>query len=279
MDGPRRRCHGRSSGVCDRRSQHGPQVTYPLDGRRALLTGASAGIGRATALQLAADGARLACVDIDTAGVEGVVAEIVSRGGEAIAITADVTNEQAIGDAVAQARMAFGGVDAIVANAAVQLVGKDAPVHALEMDVWNATIAVNLTGVFLTCKYGIRELLAAGGGSVVCITSGTAFYGLARGFDAYSASKGGVAALIRVMAADYAGDRIRVNGVVPGFTDTPMTAPFLVGEGMRDAATRIPLGRIGDPREIAPVISFLLSDAASYVTGAIWTADGGQTAI
>jgi NAD(P)-dependent dehydrogenase (short-subunit alcohol dehydrogenase family) len=96
----------------------------------------------------------------------------------------------------------------------------------------------------------------------------------------YSASKGGVAALVRVMAADYASGGIRVNGVVPGFTDTPMTRPFLADEQQRDALlSGIPLGRPGAPGEVAPVISFLLSDAASYVTGAIWVADGGQTAI
>jgi NAD(P)-dependent dehydrogenase (short-subunit alcohol dehydrogenase family) len=244
-----------------------------------LLTGAGAGIGRATALQLAADGALVACVDIDARAAESTAVSICDAGGTGIAITADVTSEQAMADAVAQASDAFGGLDALVANAAVQLVGQDAPVHELDTSVWDATIAVNLTGVFLTCKYGIRELLAAGGGSVVCVTSGTAFYGLARGFDAYSASKGGIAALLRVMATDYAPYGIRVNGVVPGFTDTPMTAPFLTGDGRDTAADRIPIGRIGRPDEIAPIISFLLSDSASYVTGAIWTADGGQTTV
>jgi glucose 1-dehydrogenase len=112
------------------------------------------------------------------------------------------------------------------------------------------------------------------------VTSGTGLYGLAPGFDAYSASKGGVAALVRVMAADYALRGIRVNGVVPGFTDTPMTRPFTDDEEKLGALTSgIPLRRPGTPEEVAPVISFLLSDSAAYVTGAIWVADGGQTAI
>jgi NAD(P)-dependent dehydrogenase (short-subunit alcohol dehydrogenase family) len=112
------------------------------------------------------------------------------------------------------------------------------------------------------------------------VTSGTGLYGIAPGFDAYSASKGGVAALVRVMAADYAPRGIRVNGVVPGFTDTPMTRSFTDDDDKREVLVRgIPLGRPGTPDEVAPVISFLMSPSAAYVTGAIWVADGGQTAI
>jgi NAD(P)-dependent dehydrogenase (short-subunit alcohol dehydrogenase family) len=252
----------------------------PLDGRRALVTGAGSGIGRATALRLAADGARVACLDIDGAAGEATAAAIRQAGGKAVASPADVRDENAVADAVGQARTALGGLDSLVANAAVQLVGRDAPVHELSLEAWQQTLAVNLTGVFLTCKYGIRELLAEGGGAVVCTVSGTAMYGLARGFDAYSASKGGVAALVRVMAADYAASGIRVNGVVPGFTDTPMTSSFLRDEaGLAATIAGIPLGRPGTPDDVAPVISFLLSPAACYVTGAIWVADGGQTAI
>jgi NAD(P)-dependent dehydrogenase (short-subunit alcohol dehydrogenase family) len=251
-----------------------------LDGRRALVTGAGSGIGQATALRLAADGAGVACLDIDAAAAQATADAIRAAGGAAVAVAADVRDEDAVAAAVGQARRTLGGLDSLVANAAVQLVGQDAPVHELSLDVWQRTLAVNLTGVFLTCKYGIRELLSAGGGAVVCVVSGTAMYGLARGFDAYSASKGGVAALVRVMAADYAASGIRVNGVVPGFTDTPMTSSFLRDEaGLAATIAGIPLGRPGTPDDVAPVISFLLSPAAAYVTGAIWVADGGQTAV
>ncbi len=255
-------------------------MTLPLAGRRALVTGAGAGIGRATALQLAADGARVACLDVDGLAATSAADQIAAGGGIAVPCQADVSREQEIAAAVAKAARALDGLDCLVANAAIQLVGEDAPVDRLDLDVWNRTLAVNLTGVFLTCKYGIQAVLEGGAGAVVCVTSGTGLYGLAPGFDAYSASKGGVAALVRVMAADYAPRSIRVNGVVPGFTDTPMTQSFTDDEEKLDALNRsIPLRRPGRPEEVAPVISFLLSDSAAYVTGAIWVADGGQTAI
>jgi NAD(P)-dependent dehydrogenase (short-subunit alcohol dehydrogenase family) len=255
-------------------------MTAALGGRRVLVTGAGAGIGRATALRLAADGAGVACLDIDGPAAASVAGEITVAGGVAVAGQADVSSEPQLADAVARAAKALDGLDGVVANAAVQLVGQDAPVDRLDLAVWERTLAVNLTGVFLTCKHGIRELLATGGGAVVCVTSGTGLYGIAPGFDAYSASKGGVAALVRVMAADYAARGIRVNGVVPGFTQTPMTRAFLEDQARLDALTRgIPLRRPGTPDEVAPVISFLLSESAAYVTGAIWVADGGQTAI
>jgi NAD(P)-dependent dehydrogenase (short-subunit alcohol dehydrogenase family) len=137
---------------------------------------------------------------------------------------------------------------------------------------------VNLTGIFLTCKHGIRALLASGGGAVVCTASPTGLYGCAPGYDAYSASKGGVYGLIRVMAADYAADGIRVNGVIPGYTKTPMTN-WVTPEQEEKLVSTIPLGRPGRPEEVAAVMAFLASDETPYVTGAVWAADGGMTAI
>jgi 3-oxoacyl-[acyl-carrier protein] reductase len=156
--------------------------------------------------------------------------------------------------------------------------GEDDRVDRLELAVWQKTIDVNLTGVFLTCKHGIRALLASGGGSIVCTASPTGLYGSAPGLSAYSASKAGVYGLIRAMAAAYAPEGIRVNGIIPGYTKTPMND--YVGERQhRELLRTVPLGRQGLPEEVAEVMLFLASDDAAYVTGAVWAADGGMTAV
>jgi NAD(P)-dependent dehydrogenase (short-subunit alcohol dehydrogenase family) len=238
-----------------------------LSGTRALVTGAASGIGRAVAQRLIAEGARVATVDV-AAGAPGD-----------LALIADVSDEEAVRDAVARAAQALGGLDLIVPNAAVQLT-QDDRADRLGLAAWQRTIDVNLTGAFLTAKHGIVALLGAGGGSVVFVASPAGIYGIARGLDAYSASKGGVAALVRVMAADYAGDRIRVNGVLPGITETPMNDWWIDDPEQRAAIeASVPLGRAAQPDEIAGAVAFLASDDASYVTGALWAIDGGLTAV
>jgi 3-oxoacyl-[acyl-carrier protein] reductase len=235
---------------------------------RALVTGGASGIGRAIAERLSAEGARVATIDLE-AGAPGE-----------LALVADVSDEGAVERAVTEATQALGGLDLVVPNAAVQLTGRDDRADRLDIATWQRTIDVNLTGAFLTAKHGIGALLAGGGGSIVFVASPAGLYGIAPGLDAYSASKAGVAGLVRVMAADYAADGIRVNGVLPGITETAMNHWWIEDPEQRAAIeASIPLGRAARPEEIAGAVAFLASSDATYVTGALWAVDGGLTAI
>ena len=240
-----------------------------------MITGAGAGMGWAAAVKLAAEGARVGLLDVDRDGARETAGLV---GEAALVLPADVRDEEQVAAAVDRAVAEWAGLDVVVANAGVQLAGEDDRADRLDLDVWRRTLDVNLTGIFLACKHGIRALLETGGGSVVVTCSPTGLFGCAPGYDAYSASKGGVAGLVRVLAADYAGDGIRVNGVVPGYTETPMTS-WVTPEQHAALLETIPLRRAGRADEVAAVISFLASDEASYTTGAIWAADGGMTAI
>jgi NAD(P)-dependent dehydrogenase (short-subunit alcohol dehydrogenase family) len=247
-----------------------------IQGKRAIITGAGSGMGRAAARRFHAEGARVALIDLDAPALDALVAEL-EGGDDVLALPADVRDESAIEAAVGSAVEAFGGLDIVVGNAGVQLAGQDDRADRLSLEVWRRTVDINLTGMFLICKHGIRALLANGGGTVVCTASPTGLYGCAAGYDAYSASKAGVYGLIRVMAADYA-PSIRINGVIPGYSDTAMTS--WVTPADKEALLRtIPMGRAGTAEEVASVMLYLASDEASYVTGAVWAADGGMTAI
>jgi NAD(P)-dependent dehydrogenase (short-subunit alcohol dehydrogenase family) len=206
-------------------------------------------------------------------------AAIADAAGTAVALAADVADEAQVERAVTKAEETFGGLDTVVANAGILLAGQDDRADRLDVGVWRRVLEVNLTGMFLTCKHGIRALLRRGAGAVVCTASPTGLYGLAPGLDAYSSSKAGVYGLIRVLANDYAAEGIRVNGVIPGYTDTPMNDYVERPAAHERLIATIPLRRQGSAGEVANVIAFLASDEASYVTGAVWAADGGMTAI
>jgi NAD(P)-dependent dehydrogenase (short-subunit alcohol dehydrogenase family) len=251
-----------------------------LEGKRAIITGAGMGMGRATALRFAEEGAKVGLIDIEEAALRQTAEAITAAGGDALPLVADVAVEDQVARAVAGAVARWGGLDVVVANAAVQLIGQDARVHELDAAVWQKTIDINLTGVFHTCKHGIQALLATGGGSVICTASPTSLFGLAPGYDAYSASKAGVLGLVKVMANDYARDGIRVNAVIPGFTDTPLVRKVMENDEWREGLIRtIPMGRPGTAEEVAAMMLFLASDEAAYATGAAFVVDGGITAI
>jgi NAD(P)-dependent dehydrogenase (short-subunit alcohol dehydrogenase family) len=250
-----------------------------LAGKRSVVSGAGSGIGREAARICAREGARVGVLDRNAEAAQATVEEIAAAGGEAVALIADLRDEPQVAGAVEQLREAWGGLDTVIGCAGVQLAGRDDRADRLSLEAWQETIDINLTGMFLLCKHGIGALLEAGaGGSVVLVCSPTGQYGCAPGYDAYSASKAGVYGLVRVLAADYARDGIRVNGVIPGYTLSPMTA--WVSPAEHDALLQtIPMRRAGRPEEVGEVIAVLASDRAAYTTGGVWAADGGMTAI
>lgn len=251
-----------------------------------LVTGAASGIGAAVVLAALRAGAQVAALDVDDEGIDSVVRHAVRRAGaEVLALPTDVSDEAAVADALARCSRELGAPTAVLANAGIELHG---PAHTLPLAGWRRTLDVNLTGAFLTARHAIATMLEAGlRGSVVCTSSPSAFVGFAGGGDAaYAASKGGLSAMVRSLALDYAPAGIRVNAVVPGATDTPLlTAARAPHERaaaherlVRDAGEQIPLGRMGRPDEVAEAVLWLWSDAASYVTGSHLVVDGGLMA-
>ena len=249
-------------------------------GKRAIVTGASAGIGKATALRLAEEGARVALIARRREPLEAVDAEIRQSGGTAMVLTADSSTEDEISNAIDQAAARWGGLDIVGSNAGIELLGQDDRVDRLDLAVWNKLLTTNLTGQFLTCKHGARHLLQTGGGAIVCLGSNVATLGMATNEPAYSASKGGIHAMMKVMAIDYARLNIRVNMVVPGFIDTPMNAPVMKDpKELAYWSNQIPIGRTGTAEECAAAILWLASDEASYCVGTMLVVDGGQASI
>jgi len=250
-----------------------------FSGRRAIVTGASSGIGRATAVRLAREGARVGLIARGREGLDAVAAEI-GPDAEVLVLPADCTDETSIAGAIDAAAAAFGGLDIVVSNAGIELLGQDDRVDRLDVDIWRRLIRNNLDGQFLACKHGARHLLKAGGGAMVLLGSNCGFLGMATNEPAYSASKGGVFAMMRVMAIDYARHGIRVNMVLPGFIDTPMNGPVMADpKELAYWSDQIPIGRAGTSEECASAILWLASDAASYCIGTALTVDGGQASI
>ena len=248
-----------------------------LRGKAALITGAGSGIGRQTALLFAREGARVTVADIDAEAAATTVTAIAEAGGEADAVRADVARAEDCAHMVEAAEQRWGRLDVLFNNAGISHID-DGDAMQTDEEVWDLTVAVNLKGVFLGCKYGIPALQRAGGGAIINTASFVALLGAATPQIAYAASKGGVLALSRELAAVHARERIRVNALCPGPLRTELLMKYLDTEEKRQRRlVHIPIGRFGEAEEIAQAVLFLASDESSFVTGASFVVDGGIT--
>lgn len=250
-----------------------------FDGRVAIVTGAAMGIGEGVARVLAREGAKLALADVADQEGERVAAELRAAGGDAFFQRCDVSREADVQAFVAATVKRYGTIDVLVNNAGI---GVYKTILDATPEEWNRTLAVNLTGVYLVSREVIPHMRAKGRGAVVNVASVHAYQNVAA-TSPYAASKGGVAALTRTMAIDFARDGIRVNAVCPGWIETPLTHRIFREsgdfEGMRrQVAERQLLGRLGTPEDVGWAVAFLASDEASFITGTSLFVDAGLTA-
>ena len=235
----------------------------------AVVTGGASGIGLATTKKLLSEGANVVILDLK------MDEEIINNLGENILyLKCDVSNEENVKNCIEEIIKKFDHIDYLVANAGIG--GSASKPHEVSMDEWNKVISVNQTGIFLLNKYVINEMLKSGKGAVVNTSSMYGLVGSTTSF-AYSASKGAINQMTRSLALTYARDNIRVNAIAPGYVDTPILS--MVPDNIKEAmGNELPIGRLGKDTEIANLICYLLSDDASFITGAIIPIDGGFTA-
>jgi len=242
-----------------------------------IVTGGSSGVGRASAIIFAAQGARVIIGDMNQIGGEETVAIVRAQGGDAFFAVCDVSREDDVAKLVSSAVSRYGKLDGAFNNAGVAPSFLD--LHDVTLEQFNRNIGVNLTGVFLCMKHEIAAMLKSGGGSIVNTSSVAGVVGL-RLHTEYAAAKHGVIGLTKVAAIEYGKQRIRVNAVLPGGVRTPMITSLPdADKGIEQAIAMHPIGRIGEPHEIGDVAAWLLSDSASFVTGSCIAADGGFTAV
>ena len=247
-----------------------------LSGKRAIVTGAASGIGRASAILFASEGASVLAVDLAEDGLEGTRAEIEKLGGKCLIRRADVSDEETVRDLVATCRRELGGLEVCYANAGVS--GGLVPFFELSASEWERVLRVNLIGPFLAIKYAAPAMRDAGSGSIIC-TASVAGLRSGAGGSAYSASKAGVISLVQTASNQLVGTNVRVNAICPGLIETGMTRPIFELARERGSDKKIgqlnPLKRAGQPVEIARMALFLASDDSSYVNGQAYAVDGG----
>lgn len=247
-----------------------PRGRATLDGRVVLVTGASRGIGRAIAGSLAAEGASVVLAARDSARLAEAVEEISGAGGRAEAVSIDVADRSSVAAATARVLETHGRIDGLVNNAGVT---RDNLVLRMKDEDWDAVLATNLTGVFLCTQAVLRPMIKQRSGRIVNITSVVGLMGNA-GQANYAASKAGVVGFTKSVAREVASRSITVNAVAPGFIDTDMTAT-MTDKAKETVTAAIPMGRVGRPEDIAGAVTYLVSDAAAYITGQVLGVDGG----
>ena len=249
-----------------------------LTGKAAIITGAGMGLGRETAMLMAANGARVAVADLDADAARETVELIKRAEGEAVAVIGDATCESDVRRMIDEGAREMGGLNVLDANLGVLWRDRDRSVLDIEEASWDGVFDRNLKPAVWLAKHGIPHLKRAGGGSIVLIGSVSGLIGVSNSYDGYVTAKGALRALNRSLSIQFAPDNIRSNIIHPGTMDTPMQAGYLTPALRAQAEANIPLGRIAHPREIAYAALFLASDESSYMTGAEMVIDGGYTA-
>jgi NAD(P)-dependent dehydrogenase (short-subunit alcohol dehydrogenase family) len=244
-----------------------------MHGRRVLVTGASSGLGRRMALELARSGAKVAAAARRADALAALAGEAAAEGATILPVALDVADPDAVARATAEAAAALGGLDGLVANAGVA--GAVGPALDVAPSDWRAVTAVNLDGVFFAAQAAAAEMAKGGGGAIVTIASILGF-GTGKGVAAYAASKAAVVQLTRVLALEWAPLGVRVNAIAPGYIPTDMNRAVLEGPRGEALKKRIPMGRFGEPADLDGALGLLLSDAGRYITGAAIPVDGGH---
>jgi len=251
-----------------------------LEGKVAIITGAASGIGRASAILFAQEGAKVVVCDINEEMGKQTADMIKMEGGEVLFVKADVSNSADVQELMRSCVDQYGSLDVLFNCAAVSFVKEDSPVAEVSEELWNATITVNLTGTFLCCKYAIPIMVRNKRGSIINVLSAACL--VAARNHAYSASKGGVLSLTRDIAVSYAPHNIRANSIAPGTIETPMSESLRADPEGKDALLkelRVPICRWGQPIEVARLALYLASDESPYLTGTVIPIDGGRSAV